>query len=83
LERNGFEVNYAVLFDRPTELKGGIDGMTNFIEMFFNWIFTDISVEDKNAAMKKTCEKLKKTSFKNHTWIADYRRIQVMAMKIQ
>jgi trans-aconitate methyltransferase len=81
LENNGFEVNLALLFDRPTELKGGINGLHDFIEMFLNWLFKYVSDSDKSAIIKKTVDILKPQIFDDTSWIADYRRIRIVAYK--
>ena len=81
LEKNGFEVNYAVLFDRPTELKDGYKGLENFIEMFFNWLFYNTSDEMKAQIIKLAIEHLKPELFNGESWIADYRRIRIVAQK--
>ena len=81
LENNGFEVNLALLFDRPTELKGGINGLRDFIEMFLNWLFKHVSDSDKAAIIKSTIEILKPRIFNGTSWIADYRRIRIVANK--
>lgn len=81
LENNGFEVNLALLFDRPTELKGGINGLHNFIEMFLNWLFKNVSDSDKLTIIERTIEILKSQIFNGTSWIADYRRIRIVAHK--
>ena len=81
LENNGFEVNLAMLFDRPTELKGGLNGLNDFIEMFLNWLFKSVSDSDKSAIIKRTINILKPQIFNGTSWIADYRRIRIMAYK--
>ena len=81
LEKYGFEVNFALLFDRPTELKGGLDGLNNFIEMFFNWLFINVSVSDKLSIIKKANERLNSEMYNGTSWIADYRRIRIVAYK--
>lgn len=81
LEHNGFEVNLALLFDRPTELKGGLNGLNDFIEMFLNWMFENVSDPDKSEIIKKTVEILKPQIFNGESWIADYRRIRIVAHK--
>ena len=81
LEKLGFEVNFAVLFDRPIELKGGVDGLNNFIEMFFNWLFVNVSANDKSRIIKITIDRLKSKMFNGTSWIADYRRIRIVAYK--
>lgn len=81
LENNGFEVNLALLFDRPTELKEGINGLQYFIEMFLNWLFKYVSDFDKSAIIDKTIDILKPQIFNGTSWIADYRRIRILAYK--
>lgn len=81
LERNGFEVSLAMLFDRPTELKGGMDGLKNFIEMFFNWLFANVGAQEKLRYIALVEERLKDDLLRDSTWIADYRRIRVVAIK--
>jgi len=81
LENNGFEVNLALLFDRPTELKGGINGLHDFIEMFLNWLFKNVSDSDRFAIIDKTFNILKPQIFNGTSWIADYRRIRIGAHK--
>lgn len=81
LENNGFEVNLAMLFDRPTELKGGINGLHDFIEMFLNWLFRNVSGSDKFTIIAKTIDILKPQIFNGTSWIADYRRIRIVAHK--
>ncbi len=81
LENNGFEVNLAMLFDRPTELKGGLNGLSDFIEMFLNWLFKFVSDIDKATIIKRTIDILKPQTFNGRSWIADYRRIRIVAHK--
>ncbi|MGI9538158.1 MAG: class I SAM-dependent methyltransferase [Desulfocapsaceae bacterium] len=81
LERNGFEVSLAMLFDRPTELKGGLDGLKNFIEMFFNWLFENVSEQEKMEYIATVEKRLKDELLHDSTWIADYRRIRILAIK--
>ena len=81
LENNGFEVNFAVLFDRPTELKGGFSGLNDFIEMFFNWLFQHVSNSEKSTIINRTIDILKPQIFNSTSWVADYRRIRIVAHK--
>ena len=82
LEENGFEVSLAMLFDRPTELKGGLEGMRNFIEMFFTWLFDNVSEQEKMEYIALVEKRLKDELLHESTWIADYRRIRILAKKI-
>lgn len=83
LEKYGFEVNLAMLFDRPTELKGGFKGLHDFIEMFFNWLFKNVSDSVRSNIIQGTMDKLKPQIFNGTSWIADYRRIRIVAHKIK
>lgn len=79
LEKQGFEVSYAVLFDRPTLLEGGNTGMANWIEMFAGGFFVGLSEEVRSQVIKAVAERLRSTQYRDGNWIADYRRIRVVA----
>jgi SAM-dependent methyltransferase len=82
LERNGFEVNAAWLFDRPTPLSGA-DGMRNWISMFGGGLFDGVDADTRERAIAQAEASLFATHFKDGQWTADYRRIRVVARKIQ
>jgi trans-aconitate methyltransferase len=81
LENGGFEVSYAVLFDRPTSLEGGSSGMVNWIEMFAGGWLSALSEEVRSSAIQKVAEKVRSTLYRDDNWIADYRRIRIVAVK--
>lgn len=81
LEQQGFDVTYAVLFDRPTPLDGGDAGMKNWIEMFGNGFLGGLSEEMRSQLFHTVEKHLYPTLYRNNTWIADYRRIRVVAIK--
>lgn len=81
LEKRGFEVSYAVLFDRPTLLEGGTTGMANWIEMFAAGFLSGLSEEVRSQVIKAVEERLRSTQYRDGNWIADYRRIRVVAVK--
>jgi len=83
LETHGFEVRLAMLFDRPTELKGELDGLRNFIEMFFVWLFDNVSARDRATCITEAEERLRDTLLHGSTWMADYRRIRILAIKVR
>ena len=45
LEHRGFRVTYAVLFDRPTPLMDGVNGMANWLRMFANRFFAELPAQ--------------------------------------
>jgi len=73
LERNGFEVRYATLFDRPTPVEGE-DGMENWLAMYAN------SVVNPDAA-RKIAAKLRSSLYHDGVWTMDYRRLRYVAVK--
>ncbi|NJS10991.1 MAG: class I SAM-dependent methyltransferase [Microcoleus sp. CSU_2_2] len=81
LEKRGFEVSYAVLFDRPTLLEGGNAGMVNWIEMFAGGFFSGLSEEVRSQVINEVEQRLRSTQYRDGNWIADYRRIRVIAIK--
>lgn len=81
LENGGFDVSYAVLFDRPTPLEGGSAGMVNWIEMFAGGLLSGLSPEVRSRAIDRVEELLRPALYRDGNWIADYRRIRVVAVK--
>ncbi len=81
LEKQGFDVGYAVLFDRPTLLFGGSAGMVNWIEMFAGGFLSGLSDDVRSHVIRTVEEHLRSTQYRDGNWIADYRRIRVVAVK--
>jgi trans-aconitate methyltransferase len=81
LEKQGFDVGYAVLFDRPTPLEGGSAGMVNWIEMFAGEFLSGLSEDVRSQVMNAVEERLRPALYRDGNWIADYRRIRVVAVK--
>lgn len=49
--------------------------------MFFNWLFRNVSDSDKSDIIQATSDKLKPQIFNGESWVADYRRIRIVAYK--
>lgn len=81
LEKHEFDVNYAVLFARPTPLADADAGMANWIKMFAIAYFTELSHQQQMQVIRHVEESLKSTLYRENTWIADYRRIRIVALK--
>lgn len=81
LEVAGLEVCYALLFDRPTPLEDGEQGMLHWLRMFAGPCFAEIDETEKNAVMAATIERLRPSLFQNGQWTADYRRLRIVARK--
>lgn len=81
LEQAGFEVRYAVLFERPTELKGD-DGAAGWIEMFTKNAFRVITDEnERREIIRSAADSLRGELFRDGKWYADYVRLRMKAVK--
>jgi trans-aconitate methyltransferase len=81
LEQYGLAVHQAVLFDRPTPLEDGEKGLQNWIQMFGERVFRNVTNDMKLQILARTEEKTRDLLFKNGQWFADYRRLRVVAYK--
>jgi len=81
LEKNGFRVMYATLFNRETLLKGE-QGIVNWLLQFGQPYLKDIPETDKHIVLEKTIQMLQQTNFKNGKWFAHYVRLRVVAYKL-
>ena len=80
LEQQGFKVNYAVLFSRPTKLEGE-NGMANWIEMFAGDRLKSLPSSIKAATINRVESELRSSLYQDGHWWADYYRIRVIADK--
>jgi trans-aconitate methyltransferase len=81
LEQQGFRVIYAVHFDRPTPLPGGENGLDHWLDMFSDDFFSGVSPSEKKEMYGKIKQRLTGELYKEKQWVADYKRIRVLAVK--
>jgi trans-aconitate methyltransferase len=81
LERHGFEVTFATLFDRPTALEGE-DGLRKWFEMFGGSLLERLSLGDRQACLAALETELRPALYRDGTWFADYRRLRIVARAI-
>lgn len=81
LEAGGFEVRRAVLFDRPTELENGTDGLADWLSMFGDSLFAGLSDDERDAVVADVEDRLRPEMFDGGTWTADYRRLRFVAVR--
>ena len=81
LERYGLEVTYAHLFDRPTPLESGENGLANWLSMFAGSFLSGLSPKQEHKIIEQVATKLKPLLYSNGTWNVDYRRIRIVAIK--
>jgi trans-aconitate methyltransferase len=84
LEKYNVEVTSAQLFDRPTPLEDGKEGVSNWLRMFGVAFFEGMDNDDVEKALVKINEILVSTKpdlFDGNCWMADYRRLRIVAKK--
>ncbi len=82
LENGGFLVKKAILFERPTLLKGE-NGMKDWIEMFVKIPFDTIADNDeKSRIIDGAVELLRDELYTDGDWYADYVRLRMKAVKV-
>ncbi len=74
LEKEGLEVRYAALIDRPTEVKGE-DGMEDWLAMYCNSIVSREQGRELAATLRPKL-------YREGVWTLDYRRLRVLAVKL-
>jgi trans-aconitate 2-methyltransferase len=81
LEQGGLETVYAVLFDRPTPLEGPT-GLRHWIEMFGQEWLAQVPAELRGRFFDRLDELVAPALRKGETWVADYRRLRVVARRV-
>jgi len=81
LEKYGMEVRIARLFDRPTILNNGEEGMRDWLSMFGTAMFPEAERSESETWIWDAAEKLKETLYDGTKWTADYRRLRIFAVK--
>lgn len=80
LERAGFKVTSALLFDRPTPLNGE-DGLYDWLRMFIKTPFGQMGEDEKEAILRETVGELKSALYRSGVWYSDYVRLRCKAVK--
>jgi trans-aconitate methyltransferase len=80
LETGGFETTFATLFDRPTPLQGA-DGMRQWVAMFAARLLDAVPAERQEEFLTLVETRLRPTLYRDGGWIADYRRLRVVALR--
>ncbi|MBI5670952.1 MAG: methyltransferase domain-containing protein [Chloroflexi bacterium] len=80
LERHGFRVIYAADFDRPTPLEGET-GLRDWLTMFAGAFFRLIPAEQTEQIIQDIETRLRPALYRDGEWVADYRRLRIMAVK--
>jgi trans-aconitate methyltransferase len=81
LEAAGLEARFAVLFDRPTPLEGS-DGLKGWVKMFARPTLDAIPAERREEFLSAVEEAARGELFRDGGWFADYRRLRVVAVRL-
>jgi SAM-dependent methyltransferase len=82
LEAQGLEVNFAVLFDRPTALEGGDRGLNVWLEMFGHFALDAIAPAQREELFRLTDQLARPALFHNGVWTIDHKRLRLVAVKL-
>jgi ubiquinone/menaquinone biosynthesis C-methylase UbiE len=82
LEQHGFEVTHATLFDRPTPLDDGVRGLHNWLEMFGSAFVGGLPDATREQLSQEIEHELRPRLFQDDHWIMDYRRLRVVAKRL-
>lgn len=82
VEAAGLRVAYAVLFDRPTALKGP-DGMEGWVRMFVQRPFEGLDSAMADELIAAAVAELRESElYHDGAWTADYTRLRMRAVKV-
>lgn len=81
LEKYGFRVFYANHFDRPTPLEDKENGLNHWLDSFADDFFPEFNQDQRLKFYEKIKEKTRPSLYKEGIWVADYKRIRIVAVK--
>lgn len=79
LEQQGFTVINMSLLDRPTKLEGET-GLANWLAMFAGDYLSAMDNSSQQEIINQVESQLRPSLYRQGDWIADYKRIRVMAI---
>jgi trans-aconitate methyltransferase len=82
LEKDGFEVRYMHLYDRPTPLGAETGGLRGWIKMFGSAYMARVPEAQHEAFLKHIEDHLRPVLWRDGQWIADYRRQHFVAFRL-
>ena len=79
LKKKGFIIDKIYDYDRPTPLKDHEKGLENWMRQFFAFELEKMSKDIQSKIIKEVETLTKDKLWKENEWIADYRRLRVIA----
>lgn len=81
LEKRNLQLTFATLFERPTPLEQGDKGLENWLRMFANSFLAVLPTDKQINIIADIENQLRPSLYQNGTWVADYRRLRIVAFK--
>jgi trans-aconitate methyltransferase len=81
LEKHGLEVTCATLFERPTPLEDGDNGLRNWLQMFGSVLLEKLPDAQRAQALAMVEQEARPTLCHEGNWVMDYRRLRLVARK--
>ena len=81
LEERGLTVTFAVLFDRPTPLEGGEQGLRDWLEMFGTFANDVLQPGQRDKLIARIETLARPALFRDGVWTVDYKRLRMIAVK--
>lgn len=81
LEKHGFEVTHATLFDRPTPLEDGERGLSSWLKMFGGSFTEGLPEATREHLLVEIERELRPKLFHGDHWVMDYRRLRIVAKR--
>ncbi len=81
IESCGFEIEKLYSYDRPTPLPNGELGLRQWVSQFFSSDLLLFNKYQQERILQSVESMLQETMFIDGTWVADYRRLRVIAHK--
>lgn len=81
LESHGFDVEVADLFERPTPLDGGEEGLRLWLDTFAGGLLDGLSDDERATVVDRVETRLRPRLHRGGQWIADYVRLRVVARR--
>lgn len=81
LESADFEVKLAQHYDRPTVLADSNNGIFDWLSMFAQNFFKGVPMNIQELIKLEVQATIKEQCFQNNQWVADYKRLRIIAIK--
>lgn len=79
LKKNEFVIDRIYEYDRPTVLKDGDQGLANWMKQFFAFELETMPEHVQAMVFENVEELVRETLWNGEEWVADYRRLRVIA----